>query len=386
MSGDAIAARFVNGYDAQIRDVTVRLPQMLTARRSELEIVDNGRVLDRWPLNQVREVRDAAGDDVMTLRCDDGSEARLMIENSQSARHIRAAVPTLQAVSVPKGQVRRVGGWAVGAVGAVLLIVFVFVPLMADRLATLIPVAQEQRLGEAVIGQITWAIERLDGTQATPCDHPDGVAALSLMTDRLTAGVETPVPVSFRVMDHPMVNAFAVPGGHIVIFDGLVQNARSAEELAGVLSHEIGHVVNRDPTRLALRSAGTVGILGLLIGDFTGGAVALILSEQLVTASYAQAAEASADRFAYRTLKDAGLPSTPLAGLFERMATAHGDSDGLLSHLASHPSLATRAAAARAADAFAGRRFQPVLAAEDWAALQRICDPAPVDAAAATPG
>ena len=62
------------------------------------------------------------------------------------------------------------------------------------------------------------------------------------------------------VRQHKTINAFAVPGGNVVLFEGLLDAARSPEEVAGVLGHEVGHVMNRDPMRLNLRSAGSVGI------------------------------------------------------------------------------------------------------------------------------
>lgn len=66
-----------------------------------------------------------------------------------------------------------------------------------------------------------------------------------------------------------------MPGGLIILFRGLIDAAESSDEVAAVYAHELGHVVARDPTRIALRSAGSIGVLGLLLGDFAGGAVVL---------------------------------------------------------------------------------------------------------------
>jgi Zn-dependent protease with chaperone function len=141
-----------------------------------------------------------------------------------------------------------------------------------------------------------------------------------------------------------------------------------------VLAHEIGHVVNRDPTRLALRSAGSVGILGLLLGDFAGGAFVLVLAEQLIAADYSREAEAAADRAAHRIMRDAQLPLGPFAAFFERLMARHGSGGGLMSHLATHPELAGRARDARDADTIRGSNFRPVLEDQDWVALRNICD------------
>jgi predicted Zn-dependent protease len=170
------------------------------------------------------------------------------------------------------------------------------------------------------------------------------------------------------------VNAFALPGGHVTLLRGLLETAESPEEVAAVLAHEIGHVAHRDPTRLALRSAGSVGVLGLLLGDFAGGLVVLYLSEWLIQASYSRDAEAAADLYAHQMLASAGLPAEPMARFFQRLHDEYGDAEGLLSHLASHPDLTGRAAAARDADTVAGTGFVPVLTAGEWADLRAICD------------
>ena len=157
-----------------------------------------------------------------------------------------------------------------------------------------------------------------------------------------------------------------------MVFEGLLQAAKSPEEVAGVIGHELGHVVHRDPLRLALRSAGTVGIVGMVLGDFTGGTLAVVLAEQLISASYAQDAEAATDAFGFKLLADSGLPSSALGGFFDRIAELVGRSDGPMSHLASHPDIRARADAARAADRMKGV-FTPILSTTQWQDLRDIC-------------
>jgi predicted Zn-dependent protease len=169
-----------------------------------------------------------------------------------------------------------------------------------------------------------------------------------------------------------MMNAFALPGGFVVLFRGLIDAAESPDEVAAVLAHEIGHVVSRDPTRHALRSAGSIGVLGLLFGDFAGGAVVLFLTERLIDAQYSQGAESGADRFAYGVLLNAGASPAALGDMFQRLRDKYGDSDAIIAHFLSHPGLEERIKAARAA-APKDRDYQPILGDEEWAALKGIC-------------
>lgn len=373
-NGVTLQAQYSDGQSARIEDVRVMVHAGVQRGQGDLVVVlpDGRRVT--WQIAQMRALRDQGHAGVMTLIPEPGADARLWVRDPGVQAILRNAAPELGSYRADAGVLKRIALWSGGAVAAILLIVFVLVPAISDQLAPLIPPEAERKLGEATIDQLKWVFAKVGAGDIRECENPAGRVALGRMQARLSAEFETPYAINLRVVDHRMPNAFAVPGGQIVIFDGLLKKATSPEEVAGVLGHEMGHVVNRDPTRLALRSTGTVGILGLLVGDFTGGTALLLVSERLIAASYAQDAEAAADEFAVRVLGDAGLPSTPFGNFFDRMADIVGDGNGLLSHLASHPNIRERAEAARDADRVGDGDFKPVLSAADWKALQAICD------------
>ena len=358
---------FVDGLSSRVHTVAVRV-------EDDTLVIEGETIAAHWPLPDLRESRDAAHDKTTTFFRTGNEAARLTLRDPSLISDIRDHAPNLTKAERNAGQVRKVLVWAGGAVASVLLIVFVIVPAIATQLAPLVPMERERQLGEAVIEQLTWALDRFGEREGEFCAAPKGLAALDKMTDRLDRAIETDYDFNVRVYDHPMANAFAVPGGNIVLFRGLLKEAKSPEEVAGVLAHEMGHVVNRDPTRLTLQSAGTVGILGLVVGDFSGGAAVLVLTERLVTASYAQDAEEEADRFAFDTLAKAELPSAPLGDFFARFAKRDGDVPEFVSHLLSHPDLSLRARAARDANRVDGAGFREVLSEAEWSDLRAICD------------
>lgn len=366
--GTKVPAKYFDGVKARSHAATATLIQMPDGDVLQIA-VEGGKVL-YWGAKDLRELQDQAGSGGIVLSHSEFPSARLVISDKGAADMIRKVGVNLGRQDRAPGTWRKVMGWGGAAVGSVVLLIFVIIPALSDTMAGLIPAEQEAALGRGTLRQI----ENLLGADedGLACSTTAGDAALAKMTRRVLGDLDPGYDLNVQVFDNSMVNAFAVPGGNIVLFQGLIDASDTPEEVAAVLAHEIGHVVKRDPTRLALRSAGSVGILGLMLGDFAGGALMLILAERLIAASYSQEAEAAADRFAFDRMRAAGLPVEPFAVFFEKLQAEHGSTPSLLSHLASHPDLAARAAAARDAAQDIGD-FTPVLSPSEWDALKTIC-------------
>tara|TARA_R110002049_G_scaffold309056_2_gene516325 strand:- start:1068 stop:2168 length:1101 start_codon:yes stop_codon:yes gene_type:complete len=360
---DHSASRYFDGD----RPVSQQVEVSINAAAGLLELtLPDDRVI-RWPLREVRRLPDTAGGDMALLRWPGDPVARLELGD----RSVLRALSRAHRSAPPKGR-GRLAGWAVAAVAAVALQIGVLVPLLADNLARFIPPAGERALGEATFGHIRSALDQSGLNPVPLCDAAAGTAALHRLADTLTAGLEVPQDITVSVLDHEMVNAFALPGGFVVLFRGLIDKAQSPDEVAAVLAHEIGHVASSDPTRHALRSAGSIGVLGLLLGDFAGGAAVLFMAERLISAQYSQGAEAGADEFAHVALAKAGISPAALGDMFEHMRDDGGDHDGVVAHFLSHPTLGARIDAARAA-VNPSTRYEAALSADDWTALRAIC-------------
>ncbi len=326
-----------------------------------------------WRFEKLREVPDQAARGQLVVTTVDHPLMRLHIIDKNDVSDLRPLARDLRLKPPVRGK-SRVLFWAAGAVAAVFAIVFVLVPVMSDQLARILPPSGEQALGEATLGQIQSALSNEMTGLVPTCDAPDGLDALEQMREAVEGANDgLPYPVRVTVLDHDMINAFALPGGQVVFFRGMIDAAENPDGIAAVMAHEIGHVAARDPTRIALRSAGSLGVLGLLFGDFAGGAVVLLLIEQLIQAEYSRDAEAAADAFAIARLRDADINPAALGDLFQVLRDEYGDVEGIAAHFTSHPALGDRIAAARAAGAEMGDT-RPVLNATQWAALRAICD------------
>lgn len=370
--------RFFNGESGQRLDVELSVDT--TAQTLKLEHPDLPMGSQYWPLDAIRALSDNAREDqlVLSLRADASLDsglirtARLSISDPDMVSILTRLCPDLNRRDLPSGTGRKVVTRIGAAVGALALMIFVILPAMANTLANFIPIEREIAYGRTVVNQM----ERFMGGNRVGglvCRNEDGVAALEAMTERLTSAADLQYDLDVAVFDHKMVNAFAAPGGHIVMVRGLIDKATSPDEVAAVLAHEIGHVEARDTTRNALRAAGSAGLLALVLGDFAGGSAVVVVAEYTLNASYTREAEAAADVFALEMLEASGTDAGALATFFDSLAGLEGSGPDLPVYLSSHPETIARADAARAFAQGQGRT-SPILNKDEWAALQNICD------------
>jgi Zn-dependent protease with chaperone function len=268
-----------------------------------------------------------------------------------------------------QAQVRRrrevwlIGGLTTVAVG-VILFVFVGVPILSGPAARATPVDMELRMGANFDSQV--------GAVFPTCSNEEGQRVLNALGDRIAAGAETPFDIRVRAVEAPMVNAFALPGGAVLVTDDLIAEAGSPDELAAVISHEVGHVEMRHVMQAVWRNLGIGMMLDLVVGGGTGaGQQAVILAGQASDLTYSREAELAADARGQALLHDAGLSSLGMAPFFERIAKAEGA--GRLSQavefMNSHPDSRRRSRVARDA----ARPGHSALTDAEWRAVKTTC-------------
>jgi predicted Zn-dependent protease len=353
---DRFAGQFADGRSA------ARLPVTVVLGRDGLAILDTGgRQLAVWPYRSLRLVEDVYRNQPVRLRSK-GSEGRLSVEDQAILNSLRPLAGRLRGGDMRGARtLPRALGWTAATVGAVVLLYFIL-PLMAEPIAGMVPRSWEERLGRAVMRQVATVFGH--NGRLTMCRAPAGRAALDGLVGRLAAAAETKYVFRVQVVDSPIVNAMAAPGGYIVIFRGLIDRAHSAEEVAGVLGHEMGHVIERHGTEALIRAQG----LRLLFGT-TGESTSLEFGTTLLTLSYGRAAESEADRIGVTLLNRANIRGAGLVEFFRRLGGKPGGRSSLLRFLATHPPTAERAAAIEARAAGTG----DAMSAAEWQALRAIC-------------
>lgn len=145
-------------------------------------------------------------------------------------------------------------------------------------------------------------------------------------------------PATFAISNMPMANAFTLPGGDIVFTDQLLTEARSVEEVVGVLGHELGHVRKRHILRSSLKGLGVfsgVVILQVLLGSQIANIIHM--GANIGTLSYSREHEEEADRFSFEILHRAGVSPNGFVDFFKRLSEQEKGLPRALSLLSSHP-------------------------------------------------
>jgi Zn-dependent protease with chaperone function len=352
-SGFAI---YFDGSSSRRRLVTLEF-------NDRLEIREYEHTLAAWSYADVRLADSPSGTLRVTCLTAPGL-ARLEIRDAAVAAELTARCAQIDENIPGRHGIARIVGWSLAATVSIVAVVLFGVPLAADRLTPLVPQAFERRLGDVAEGQV----KTMFGGKI--CDDASGQAAFTKLVNavRESAGLDT--SIQSQVLSSPISNAFALPGGKVYVFNGLLAKAENADEIAGILAHELGHLRHRDATRNLIYNGGTSFLIGLLFGDITGSGALIFASRSLVTASYSREAEQNADTFAIDAMHGLGRSPKPMGELMFRVTGKEGDKS--LSILASHPLTEDRLARMSSEDQ--PPSGPPLLTAAEWASLKAICD------------
>jgi len=127
-----------------------------------------------------------------------------------------------------------------------------------------------------------------------------------------------------RVVDENIVNAFAMPGGNMVFYTGLINKMESPEELAGVMGHEWGHVTKRHTLQQLVASTSAYLVVSTLVGD-VGGLTAILVqnADKITRLSYSRNMESESDEYALDVLIKSNLNPAGVSNAFIRLKESH---------------------------------------------------------------
>ncbi len=378
-SGDtAYRGRYFDGLSAKSLDVT------LIDKGDALAVLNagTGAQLALWPMYRIRALPQPGNAGRLTLALQDSihdpdaySDARLTIEDAETARWVRDRCPDLDKKPIFGWRAARPYLLWSGAAAASLAFLFWFgIPMLAGFLVQVIPDRAQIALGEIVENQIIELFAR--GTKQSKdtliCRKGGGQEALDALMARLVEKAPIHVPLTITVLNVEQVNALALPGGRILVFNGLVDFAQHPNALAGVLAHELGHIAERHPLQGTLEKGAAGALIGLLLGDIAGGTVIAAGVEYATSAAYSREMEAEADDFAVDAMQRQGWKIGPFGDFFERLAEKHPEEGGVMAMLSTHPASQERQRTIAAAAIPDGTN---AVTDAEWASIGGICGP-----------
>ena len=222
----------------------------------------------------------------------------------------------------------------VGIVTAVLVMIHVIIPVMADKASRVVPASILDGASRQTLAMLDARFFRpsiLDG---------ETKASLEKMFNDLVADLNaSSFTYRLELRDSPFIgpNAFALPSGTIVMTDQLVALAEDDRALAGVFAHEIAHVEQRHGLRSVIQDAGVFLLISILVGDVTSvTSMAATMPTLLIESGYSRDFEKEADLFAGNYMVSKGWGTEPFRRILQSLDEDAGDSD-VPSFFLTHP-------------------------------------------------
>lgn len=206
-------------------------------------------------------------------------------------------------------------------------------PATGQRQFILMSESEEIAMGRDADGPITESLGLYESDELQ-------TAVTNIGNDLASRSERPQLPWSFKLVDDPMVNAFALPGGFIFVTRGIMAALNSEAELAGVLGHEIGHVTARHSasqmSRQQLQQIG-LGVGSILSSDVASVAGVLSAGLGLLNLSYSRGDESQSDELGVRYMSRAGYDPNALVGVFQTLGLAGGGGGSVPGWATTHP-------------------------------------------------
>ncbi len=305
------SARYYDGRTSAAHPVTVSL--------AGGSLLLHGEGVEREILLEEVSLSAPLGSMGRTLRLPGGGKCELADGLFARVLEERLGGTPLRAVHRWESSLRLASVALLLTVAAVWLFLLFGIPLMAKGIAYSIPPETERLSGERALALLDrmW----LEPTGLDPSRQHELDA---LFADVTSASGALGSRLLYRRSTALGANAFALPGGTVVLTDALVELARTDDEIAAVLAHEVGHLQGRHLLRHTLQSLGAGLVVATLTGDVTSvTTLSAAIPTALVEAGFSRDMEREADDAAAAYLRSRGLPVDPFAAILRRLEEAH---------------------------------------------------------------
>jgi beta-barrel assembly-enhancing protease len=364
---NTVQATFFDGETARDHDVTLFVDGV------QLTFQGKGVPVNRWTIGGLHPIDTPAPGIPFRMTHDGHPGQRLIVRDQRFIDDLLLRAPRLRGGYTVR-HFTQVFGWTAAGLVGVGLLGYVLLSVLPGIVASYLPNSWRERTGKQIEASV------VGGAKA--CSTTAGDAALQKMVANLAQGNDLP-PLTVTVYDLPIVNAFAVSGGRVILTRELLETADRPDEIAGVLAHEVGHVFHHHPEEQLLRLTGLQVIMSLFSGS-GGGDIATNAAALATLLRYSRGAEEQADSYARTALTNAKIDPLGFKTFFEKMIKLNDKEEkpdenkegsailNTLSNIFStHPNTEERIS--KITGLPEGVKAEPALQPADWQALKTIC-------------
>jgi len=369
-----VEARYFDGQSSRAQKLFVSFSENGLVGENE-----EGAIVLNWSYADLRDESNPLTPREVNLSVAQHSQERLIIEDVVFIQDLRERTPRLsKRRKGPKGWWKPVVGWTVTGVAALVLLFMYGLPLLATGIAKVLPDKTRTTIGIAVEQSIinTFATKAKDkGKNTDPenaqavCQDATGQKALEDLIVRFVANSDANLPpIKITVVKSIVPNAFALPGGRMVVMSSLIDMADHPNAIASVLAHEFGHLEDRHPMDVFVRNVGLATIFSVAFGDVSGGTILATVGQYALGAAYSREFEEVADKRARDLFKSLNYDSIPVIKLFEKLKKKYPESE-YFSIFSSHPHMDERIQALKDEPTGTGQAFTDA----EWKAIKPMC-------------
>jgi beta-barrel assembly-enhancing protease len=323
-----------------------------------------------WSVSGLHPIDPPSEGQPFRLSHDAAIGARLIVRDYHLIDDIIATNPDLKGHYGIK-HFKQVAIWTVAGLAAVAALGWFTLNFLPGQIAGLIPQTWRENTGKAMEASVVGPNKL--------CSNADGVKAMGKLVAAIAEGDPNMPPLQVNVYDLPIMNAFAVSGGRVIMTGELINQASNADEVTGVLAHEIGHVASLHPEEQLVRVSGLQLLVSVMTGS-NGGDLVTNLAGVAAILQYSRDAEREADQYARDTMTKAKINTLGFKTFFEKLnklekpLDAPDDKsafDRMGSVLSTHPDTQERIKAIEPLPS--GVTPVKLLTEQEWQALRSIC-------------
>jgi predicted Zn-dependent protease len=360
-------AEFLDGLSSRSQEVLVELLD------NTLFIRDSaGALLAEWRLDLIRDENIPPHKDMLLLSVGAANSARLRITDTLFVEQIGYRCPSLR--KRRKADHKGTSKLIAAVAGVVVLVVVGFtygIPYLAGGITALIPDETRQQVGDLVKDQIIESVTTDKDAGTAVCSNSVSQRSFVRLLDQLSeVSGDQNNRIQITIINSPEANAFALPGGQILVFAGLLKLTDDPNAIAAVIAHEYAHVLGQHPEKLYVSNLGMAAALSLIFGDVSGGTAIAAIGQMALGASYSREFEREADKFAISSMSALNYDVSPLALLLEKLASKQPE-PGILSFIVSHPGVEERKTHLKAAG---NTGTENAFTKSEWLAIKSVCE------------